>query len=126
MRNILVALTSVIMVAYVLYRSFATLVILPLTESLFNKDGFRFLLLILLAAGATALSFTRRKGIAASIAAVVGLLALGLWCRVIFVAPVWTWSDFIWFVLPEVCFSLAVLTNWLVQRPREVGRASDR
>lgn len=122
MRSILVALTSVIMAAYVLYRCFTTLVILPFTGSLFSQDGFYFLLLILLAAGATALSFTRRKGIAASLAAVVGLVALGSWCRVIFVAPVWTWSNFIWFVVPEVCFSLAVLFNWLVQRPRNLGR----
>jgi hypothetical protein len=106
------------MAAYVLKGGFATLVILPFTMSPLSPGGFYFLLLVLLAAGATVLCFTRRKGIAASLAAVVGLLALVSWCRVIFVAPVWTWSNFVWFVVPEVCFSLAALCNWLVQRPR--------
>ena len=122
MRDILIALTGVIMGAYVVYRGFTTLVILPFTVPLFSPGGVYFLLLVLLAAGATVLSFTRHKGITASLAAVVGLVAFGSWCHDIFVAPVWTWSNFVWFVVPEVSFSLAVLFSWLVQRPRSVGQ----
>ena len=109
------------MAAYVLYRGFTTLVILPFTEPLFSPGGAYFLLLVLLAAGATVLSFIGRKGVSASLAAIVGIVALGSWGRDIFVAPVWTCSNFIWFVVPEVCFSLAGYFNWLVQRPRSVG-----
>jgi hypothetical protein len=118
MKSIFLALLGVIMALFVVYRGFTTLVILPFTVPLFSPGGVYFLLLVLLAVGATMLSFTRRKGIAALLAAVVGLVALGSWCRVIFVAPVWTWSNFVWFVVPEVCFSLAGLCKWLIARPQ--------
>ena len=121
MRDLLVAFTNVIMASYILYRGFTTLVILPFTASLFSPRSVYFLLLILLSACATVLSYTRHKGIAASLAALVGLVALGSWCRDIIVAPVWTWSNFKWFVVPEVCFSLAVFFSWSVQRPQNVG-----
>jgi hypothetical protein len=116
MENIVATLASLIMVVYVLYRTFTTLVILPLTEPLLSLGGICFLVLVLIAIGATGLSFTRRKGIAASLAAVVGLLALGSWVRVIFVAPVWMRSNLVWFVIPEVCFCIAGLCKWWIHR----------
>jgi hypothetical protein len=125
MRNIFIALTCGIMIAYVLYRSFTTLVILPFVTSLDSSTGVRSILLVLLAAGAIVLSFTRRKAMAASLATIVGAVALGSWLFVIRTAPVWTRSYFVWFVVPEVCFSLAGFFNWLVQRPRSVGPVSE-
>ena len=109
MRNILIALTCVTMIAYVLYRSFTTLVILPFVTSRNSFNGVLSLLLVLLAAGAIVLSFTRRKAMAASLATIVGAVALGSWFFVICTAPVWTRSYFVWFVVPEVLFACGVL-----------------
>jgi hypothetical protein len=67
------------------------------------------------------LSFTRRKAMAALLSTIVGAVALGWWFFIICTAPVWTRSQFVWFVVPEVCFSLAGFLHWLVQRPRSVG-----
>ena len=116
MKNLFVVLSSVVMIAYVAYRGFTTLFILPFTVPLFSPGGIYFILLVLLAAGATVLSFTRHKGIAAWLVAVVGLLAFGSWFRDILVASVWTRSNFVWFVVPEVCFTLAGLCKWWVDR----------
>lgn len=109
-------LASLIMVVYVLYRAFTTLVILPFTEPLLSSGGIYFLFLVLMAIGATALSFTGRNGISASLAALVGLLALGSWVRVIFFAPAWTRSNLVWFVVPEICFCIAGLCKWWIRR----------
>jgi hypothetical protein len=124
MKNPFVVLSSLVMIAYVACRGFTTFAILPFTEPLLSPGGAYFLLLVLLAAAATVLSFTRRKGLAASLAAVVGLVALGSWFRDIVVAPVWTRSNLIWFVLPEVCFSLAGLCKWWVGRSRALPKAT--
>jgi len=93
MRSTFAVLSSVIMAAYVAYRGFTTLFILPFTVPLFSPGGIYFILLVLLAAGATVLSFTRHKGIAAWLVAVVGLLAFGSWFRDILVASVWNRSE---------------------------------
>ncbi len=122
MKNPFVVLSSLVMIAYVAYRGFTTFAILPFTEPLLSPGGTYFLLLVLLAAAATVLSFTRLKGLAASLAVVVGLVALGSWFRDIVVAPVWTRSNLIWFVLPEVCFSLAGLCKWWVGRSRPLSK----
>jgi hypothetical protein len=98
----------------------------PVYCALFSRGGIYFFLLVLLAAAATVLSFTRHKGMAVLLAGVVGLVALVSWCRDILVAPVWTRSNLVWFVLPEVCFSLAAFFNWLVQRPRSIGSADEQ
>ncbi len=116
MKNLLVVRSSVVMIAYVAYRGFTTLFILPFTVPLFSSGGIYFILLVLLVAGATVLSFTRHKGIAACLVAVVGLLAVGSWFRDVLVASVWTRSNFVWFVVPEVCFTLAGLCKWWVDR----------
>ena len=68
-----------IMVAYVVYRDFTTFLILPFTESLLSPGGLYFLLLVLFAAVSTVLSFTTRRPIAASLAAVVWTAALCFW-----------------------------------------------
>ncbi len=109
------------MAVYVMYRAFTTLVILPFAAGLFSPEWTRSVFLVLIAMGATILSFTRYKGIAASLAIILGLLALGSWARIIFVAPVWTRSYLVWSVLPELCFSVAGLCKWWV-RPYLVER----
>ncbi|HKR26294.1 MAG TPA: hypothetical protein VJS11_02530 [Acidobacteriaceae bacterium] len=105
------------MIAYVAYRGFTTFVILPFTEPLLSRDGLYFFLLVFAAAVSTVLSFTPRKGIAASLAAAVAMAALCFWVIVIFNRSPWrTWSDFIWFVVPEGCFALAGVCKWWVDR----------
>lgn len=120
MKNIVAVLSSAVMVIYTLYRAFTTLVILPFSGSLKSSTGIYFLLLVFGAAGATALSFTKRRGIAASLAAVLGLVALLYWWVVICRTSVPIWSDFYWLVVPEVCFALAGLSKWMVSRPQNV------
>jgi hypothetical protein len=112
MKAVLIILSSALMPAYVTYRAFATFVILPLSALLPSPIGIYFVLLTLIAAVATVLSFTRRKGMAATPAAIVGLVPLCRWFYIIHTAPVWTRTIFIWFVVPEVCFSLAGLSKW--------------
>ena len=84
------------MAVYVMYRAFTTLVILPFAAGLFSPEWTRSVFLVLIAIGATILSFTRYKGIAASLAIILGLLALGSWARIIFrwhpCGPGHTWS----------------------------------
>jgi hypothetical protein len=118
MKSLFVVLSSVVMAAYVLYRGFTTFLILPFTEPLLSPDGMYFLLLVFVAAISTILSFTPRRGGAASLAAVVGIAALCFWVFVIFRSPWRTWSNFVWFLVPEVCFALAGLCKWWVDRSR--------
>jgi hypothetical protein len=118
MRNILVGLSSTVMIAFTIYRAFTTIVIMPFVSSFGSASGIYSLLFVLLAAGITALSFTRRRGVAASLASALCFVALFYWWVVICRASVPIWSDFLWLVLPEVFFSLAGLCKWLVGRPQ--------
>jgi hypothetical protein len=117
MKSVIFVISSMMMIAYVMYRGFTTFFILPLVASPFSPIGIRAILLTLFAAGVTVLSFTRWQKIATCLAAMVGLVALGLWFRITLVAPVWTRNYLIWFVLPEVCFSLASLCKWWSDLP---------
>lgn len=123
MKGLVVFISSMVMIAYVAYRGFTTFVILPFTEPLLSRDGLYFFLLVSAAAVSTVLSFTPRKGIAASLAAAVAIAALCFWVIAIFRSPWRTWSDFIWFVVPEGCFALAGLCKWWVDRPPLIARA---
>jgi DMSO/TMAO reductase YedYZ heme-binding membrane subunit len=118
MKNIFAGLASAVMIVYTIYRAFTTIVILPFVATSGSRSDIYFLLLVLLAAGITALSFTKRRGMAASLAAALGLVALFYWWVVICRASVPIWSDFFWLVVPEACFSLAGLCKWLVGRPQ--------
>lgn len=122
MKSLLVALSSAIMAAYVVYRGVTTVVFLPFTTSLFSPTGVYFLALSLVAAGTTALSFTRRKGIAAVLATIIGISALSFWGFVI-AGPWRTWSEFVWLVVPELCFLAAGLCKWWVARSRTLPEA---
>ena len=126
MRSILIGLSRVVMVAYVLYRSFTTVAFLPFVASFDSWIGILSILLILLATGAIVLTFFGRNGMAFSLAAIVGAIALGSWLFIVFKAPVWTRSYFAWSVMPEVCFSLAGLTSWLVQRTQTTNSADEQ
>jgi hypothetical protein len=125
MRNTLVALSCVIMVAYVLYRGFTTVVFLPFVTSFDSWIGILSILLILLAAGAIVLTIVGRNGMAALLSTSVGAVALGSWLFIIFTSSVWTRTYFIWSVLPEVCFSLAGILNWRFKTFGELDRSED-
>lgn len=124
MKSLFVVLSSVVMIAYVAYRGLTTFMILPFTEPLLSPDGVYFLLLVFVAAISTVLSFTPRKGVAASLAAAVGIAALCFWVFIIFRSPWRTWSNFVWFLVPEASFTLAGLCKWwVVDRPRLIAKA---
>lgn len=120
MKNIFAGLASAVMIVYTIYRAITTLVFLPFAGSLGSPTGIYFLLLVLLAAGTTALSFTRRKGMAASLASLLCLVAISYWWFFICRASIPIWSDFYWLVVPEVCFALAGLCKWMISRPQSV------
>jgi hypothetical protein len=124
MKNFLAVLSSMIMIAYVAYRAFTTFLILPLSEPLLSPDGMYFLLLVFVATVSTVLSFTSRNGLGASLAAVVGIAAFCFWVFVIIRSPWRTWSNFVWFLVPEVCFTLAALCKWWINRskPKQPAR----
>jgi len=117
MKNIFSGLSSAVMIIYMLYRVFITLVFLPLAGSLRGPTGIYFLSLVLLAALAIGISFTKRKIVAASLASSLGLVAIFYWWFFICRASVPIWSDFYWFVVPEMCFALAGFCKWVVSRP---------
>jgi hypothetical protein len=105
------------MVLYVLYRAFVTFLIMPLTTSFWSLNGAYFVVLVLIAVASTVFSLTRLRILGASLAVLVGLAALSYWwfaiCRMTY--PIW--SDFGWFVAPELGFSLAGICRWIVEEP---------
>jgi hypothetical protein len=109
-KNIFVGLLSAVMI----YRVSTTLVFLPFTAPLWSSTGIYFVLLVLLAIGATALSFTRRKWVTALLASALGLIALSYWWVISCKAQAPIWSDFIWGVVPELCFSFAGICKWSI------------
>jgi hypothetical protein len=108
---------SAIMIVYTLYRFITTVVFLPLAGPRWGSAGVYFLMLVLLAVATTTLSFTRHKGLAAIVASALGPIGLAYWWFVICHGATPIWSDFFWFVVPEVCFSLAGICKWLASRP---------
>ncbi|WP_348269681.1 hypothetical protein P8936_15200 [Edaphobacter paludis] len=125
MKNIFAGLSSAVMIIYTIYRAFTTSVILPFVASSASRSGMYFLLLVLSAAGITALSFTTRKGLAASLACGLGLIALFYWWVVICRGSVSIWSDFYWLVIPEACFALAAVCKWLIDCPVSISSNSE-
>lgn len=117
MRKIVVFLCGLISIAYVIYRAFTTFVILPLVAGPFSSQNLYFGFSILVAIGIAILSFTRHKGIAGTMAIVFGITTLVHWFLDVRRAdPVWIWSDFVWFVVPEMFFVFAIICHWLVYR----------
>ena len=120
MKNLFSGLASAVMVVYTIYRAITTLVFLPFAGSLGSPTGLYFLSLVLLAAGATVLSFTKRKGLTALLASSLGLVAIIYWWVFICRSSVPIWSDFYWLVVPELCFALAGLCKWGVSRSQSL------
>jgi len=114
MKNVSVGLLIAVMICYVAYRAFTTLVFLPFAGSIWSADGVYFLSLVLLSVVAITLSFKDRDGMAAILGSVVGLAALVYWSTIFHRTQVGMWSDFMWFAVPEICFSLATITKWRV------------
>jgi len=114
MKTILTGLSSAVMVVYVMYRAFTTLVILPFVASPLSSSGIYFLSTILLATLITGLSLTRRNRVAFVLASLLLFAALFYWWLVICRRSTPIWPDFFWFVVPETCFAIAVLCRWLV------------
>jgi hypothetical protein len=99
------------MVIYVIYRVFVTFLILPLAGTLWSLSGIYFVVLVLMASASIVLSFKGRQALSVSLAVLVGLAGLSFWWFVICRSNHPIWSDFGWFVVPEVGFSLASLFN---------------
>ena len=124
MKNVLSGLSSAVMVLYSLYRACTTLVFLPFAGSLGSLTGKYFLVLVFLAVGATALSFTSWKGVAASLASSLGLIAAIYWWVFICRTSIPIWSDFYWLVVPEVCFALAGICKWAASYAQNLSTES--
>ena len=120
MKIAILNLSSAVMVFYLLYRAFTTLVLLPFAGSLKSSTGAYFIALVLLAVGATALSFTKQKGVAALLASTVVSIAIIYWWVVICRASAPIWSDFYWLVVPEFCFALAGICKWVASRHQNI------
>jgi hypothetical protein len=121
MKTFYTGLFTAVMIVYTMYRAFTTLVILPFTGPLKSSTGIYSFVIVMAAAGITALSFTRQKGMAASLAFALSLISLAYWWVVICRATTPIWSDFYWLVVPESCFALAGVCKWLVSRPGSVA-----
>jgi hypothetical protein len=117
MKMFFTILTSVVMIVFTLYRGFTTIIFLPFVASFRNHIWIYFLLLVLIAFVTTVLSFTRYRGMSALLCLVIALMALSSWMFDIHNNPVRIWLDFLWFVLPEACFSLAGICKWRAQVP---------
>lgn|SRR5271154_1727158 len=114
MRKAAAFLSGIALIAYVIYRAFTTVVIMPLVAGLFSSTGIYFGLLLLLAIGTSILSFTRYKGVAGLLSIALGVSALLYWWIVICGRTNPIWTDFSWFVIPEMFFVAAVLSRWLL------------
>jgi len=114
MKSILAGLCSIAIIGYVVYRSFTTLMILPFVASGGSASGIYFLLLLLLAIGIVVLSFMKRGGVASALTLILCVTSLLYWWVVICRRSNPIWTDFGWFVVPEIFFASAVLTRWYV------------
>ena len=116
MRRPISVLATCIMIAYVLFRGFTTLLIMPLTSSFFSSGGIYFLLLLLAAVLIAVFSFKINSGTVAALSTALPLITLIYWWEIICkrAAPILT--DFYWLVAPEICFSLAVCFRWLTSQ----------
>jgi hypothetical protein len=107
MREPLAKLASSLMIAYLIYRGFTTLVIMPLVESFWSFDGLYFFGVLALAATGTWLSFTRHEIVSVFLALMVGCSGLSYWWVVMCRRATPIWSDFESFVVPEAIFFAA-------------------
>ena len=117
MRNWIAVLFTALMVIYVVYRAAVTALFLPLTAPPWSPTGLYFVSLVLAAIASLVFSSRGSKVLSAWLAILVGLAAASFWwfviCRTI--RPIW--SDFGWFVIPELVFSIAGICKWIVQSP---------
>ena len=113
--KMLLNLSKIVIVVFLIYRSFTTLAILPLVSSRWNSTNVYFLLALLVAFVVAALSLTKHKRLASLLAIVVGSAALIYWWQVICRGTKPIWSDFLWFVVPEILFTSAVVGMWVTE-----------
>jgi hypothetical protein len=100
----------------VIYRTLVTLLILPLAGPLWSVTGIYFVVLVLVAIASIVFSFKKRQVLSMSLAALVGVAGLSFWWFAISRSNHPIWSDFGWFVVPEMGFSLASLGNGYLRR----------
>jgi hypothetical protein len=112
LNKILVNFSSAIILLFLIYRSFTTFTILPLVAYRWSFLNAYFCLVLVLAFGVAALSLTRHKSLAGLLAILVGSAALAYWWLVICHGAKPIWSDFVWFVIPEILFTSAVVSRW--------------
>ena len=114
MRSALAVLSLAVMVIYTAFRLFTTAVFLPLTATpSSDPTGYAYSLsLVILAITSTVLSSISRVKAAAGIAIIVGLASVLFWWIIVCNRSVPIWSDFNWFVVPEITFALAAVSRW--------------
>lgn len=105
-------LSSWVMILAVLVRVFPTAIILPLVVGPGSAEWFQWWAPILVAIGATALSFTRHRFLAAILALLVCAIAIVNWSCAL---PIWRPQISRFVVVPDLCLAIAGVTKWLAQ-----------
>jgi len=105
--QILNGFALVIMIGYLLYKGFTTIVFLPFAAGGSFGAYIYPVFVICLALACTVLSILRYQLAASCVAAVITIAAFSYWGFVISHGTKPIWSDFRWFVIPEICFAAA-------------------
>jgi hypothetical protein len=97
-----------------------TALFLPFTAPLWSPDGIYFVLLIVLSMTSIVLIFKGLDVLSAWLAVFVGFVAVLYWWFAICRGSRPIWSDFGWFVVPELGFSIAGLGRWAIDSSKRV------
>lgn len=116
MKDGLVTLLGLVMVAYVLYLGVVTIAFLPLAGGFFyGHIGAYYVSLILISAAALTFNFLQRRELVAGLALTVLLIAVCYWWFAEYGGP-WAWSIFYWSALPAMVFAACGVVSWLLGR----------
>lgn len=121
-RSVVKSLANVILITYLIYRAVMTFMIMPLVVLPWSFGGAYFVAVFLLALGIAVWSFRSKTPLVLMVAGLFTGMAFFYWWVVICRRGAPIWSDFGWLVVPEICFSLAVVVKWFVSvagRPNE-------
>lgn len=116
MKDGLVTLLGLVMVAYLFFLALVTFAFLPLAGGFFyGHIGDYYVSLILVAAASVAFSFFEKRGVACLLALVLLFAVLLYWHFAGHPGP-WSKSIFLWTVLPALAFAGCAIANWLICR----------
>src|ERR1035441_3265603 len=112
MKTITAGMSMFLLIGYLLYCAFTKIVILPFVTQGESSSTLYFAGLLLTATIIVGLSFMKHKRLAAFLAFGLATASLCYWWLIICHSYDPIWPDFGWFVVPEICFALAVTYRW--------------